>query len=206
MRVLVERRRVGRWCLAVGLTGRPRVIMRTLTHVPAIVGTRCPAVDLLPVVLADVVYEDVAGARLNGEFEGVAQAQSPDRPVTARSRGVEGVVGGDGAGTVFSTVFLTVTVRAGGVGGAACSRLPLPMRPRKNPKSSPRSSPQRALARMPWPALMSYLLGRLFSPHSAVPSPVSLSLLVGSSEPLKPVPPPSSHRAHIVHAPLPRSD
>src|SRR5215217_6133427 len=49
-----------------------------------------------------------------------------------------------GVGTVFSgagTGSSTVTVRAGGTGGAACSRLPALMRPRRNPTSSPKSSP-----------------------------------------------------------------
>jgi hypothetical protein len=49
-----------------------------------------------------------------------------------------------GAGTVFSgarTGFSTVTVRAGGTGGAASSRLPALIRPRRNPTSSPKSSP-----------------------------------------------------------------
>ena len=55
------------------------------------------------------------------------------------------------AGTVFSgtrmvfsgagTGSSTVTVRAGGRGGAASSRLPALMRPRRNPTSSPKSSP-----------------------------------------------------------------
>ena len=53
------------------------------------------------------------------------------------------------AGTVLSgarTVFSTVTVRAGGAGGAASSRLPL-MRPRRNPTSSPKSSPTASVSR-----------------------------------------------------------
>src|SRR5215204_5116432 len=48
------------------------------------------------------------------------------------------------AGTVFSgagTGFSTVTVRAGATDGAASSRLPALMRPRRNPTSSPKSSP-----------------------------------------------------------------
>ena len=54
-----------------------------------------------------------------------------------------------GAGTVLSgtrTVFSTVTVRAGGAGGAASSRLP-PMRPRRNPTSSPKSSPTASVSK-----------------------------------------------------------
>src|SRR5215208_1617260 len=50
-----------------------------------------------------------------------------------------------GVGTVFSgaaRVSSTVTVRAGGRGGAASSRLPALMRPRRNPTSSPKSSPK----------------------------------------------------------------
>ena len=50
-----------------------------------------------------------------------------------------------GVGTVFSgggAVSSTVTVRAGGRGGAASSRLPALMRPRRNPTSSPKSSPK----------------------------------------------------------------
>src|SRR5215212_8916461 len=49
-----------------------------------------------------------------------------------------------GAGTVFSgagTGSSTTTVRAGGTGGAASSRLPALMRPRRNPTNSPKSSP-----------------------------------------------------------------
>src|SRR5215211_27904 len=49
-----------------------------------------------------------------------------------------------GAGTLFSgagTGFSTVTVRTGGRGGAASSRLPALMRPRSNPTSSPKISP-----------------------------------------------------------------
>jgi hypothetical protein len=50
-----------------------------------------------------------------------------------------------GVGTVFSgggAVSSTVTVRAGGRGGAASSRLPALKRPRRNPTSSPKSSPK----------------------------------------------------------------
>ena len=61
-----------------------------------------------------------------GEGEAVAEAVAEAEVVAV----VAGTVR-SGAGTVFSTV----TVRADGTGGAACSRLLL-IRPRRNPKSS----------------------------------------------------------------------
>ena len=55
------------------------------------------------------------------------------------------------AGALFSgarTVFSTITLRAGGTGGEACSPLlPPMMRPRKNPTSSPTSSPTASVIR-----------------------------------------------------------
>jgi hypothetical protein len=68
---------------------------------PTEVGACRPPVYLLPRFLPYVVFEDGARSGLDGELEGVAQPQSPDRPVAARGRGVEGVVGGDGAGLVY---------------------------------------------------------------------------------------------------------
>jgi hypothetical protein len=78
----------------------------------------------------------------------------PRTPVNKESKGLkriplddqgeaEAVVVSVVVGTLFSIVFSTVTVRAGG--GAACSRLP-PMRPRRNPTSSPTSRPTASAA------------------------------------------------------------
>src|SRR5215204_4893735 len=67
--------------------------------------------------------------RISLDDQGEAEAEAEGVPVAVVSRAVF-----SGAATVFWTVFSTVTVRAGGAGGAAPSRLPPPMRPRKNPK------------------------------------------------------------------------
>ena len=64
---------------------------------PAVVGARLAGVDLLPSLLADVVYVDLAGTALDREGVGVAQALGPDGPVVAAGRVVEGVVLRDGS-------------------------------------------------------------------------------------------------------------
>ena len=71
---------------------------------------------------------------LGNQGEAVAEAVAAAEAVAEAVAEVVAVVAGtvrSGAGTVFSTV----TVRADGTGGAACSRLLL-IRPRRNPKSS----------------------------------------------------------------------
>src|SRR5207247_350308 len=47
---------------------------RPLPDVPAVVGVDLAVVDLLPVVVADVVDAELAGAGAEGDAEGVAQA------------------------------------------------------------------------------------------------------------------------------------
>src|SRR5215217_8549614 len=104
------RDRATRGCgIAVVLVGEDgvhvrRIVRHPLVDGPAEVGSLLKLVDLLPSVLPHVVYENGALAGLDGELEGVAQSQSPDRPVVARSRRVrvEGVVGGDGAVLVYA--------------------------------------------------------------------------------------------------------
>jgi hypothetical protein len=81
-----------------------------------------------------------------------------------------------GAGTVFSgarTGFSTVTVRAGGTGGAASSRLPALIRPRRNPTSSPKSSPTANVANHIRTALSSLTV---VLPGLALLLPIVLSL------------------------------
>ena len=80
---------------------------------------------------------------------------------------------------VFSTVFSTVTVRAGGAGGVALSLAPSPMRPRNNPNSSPRRSPTVSVSTnaLAGPGLlllavrMSLLLPMVLFPHRVLAYP-----------------------------------
>ena len=84
------------------------------------------------------------------------------------------------AGAPFSgarTVFSTITLRAGGTGGEACSPLLPPMMyPRKNPTSSPRSSPTASVIRnalagpgllLLFAVLMTLLLSMVLFPRSS---------------------------------------
>ena len=91
--------------------------------------------------LSELRQHEVLGMRLprtpvNEEFKGLPciplgnQGEAVAEAVAEVVAVVAGTVR-SGAGTVFSTV----TVRADGTGGAACSRLLL-IRPRRNPKSS----------------------------------------------------------------------
>ena len=91
------------------------------------------------------------------------------------------------AGTVFSTVFSIVTVRAGGLLGAACSPSPLPMRPKMYPKNSPKSSPTASVSKNALAGPDTPLAGlpRLL-PIILSPPVVSSVLLSGSPEPPNP--------------------
>src|SRR5829696_7241764 len=63
---------------------------------PPVVRSPCYPIDFFPAVLADLVDEHRARARLDVEADRLAQPERPDA-VFARGRTVEGVVGGDGA-------------------------------------------------------------------------------------------------------------
>ena len=84
----------------------------------------------------------------NTECKGLQRISFDDQGEAVAVAVAVAVVAGtvfSGVGTVFSgaaRVSSTVTVRAGGRGGAASSRLPALMRPRRNPTSSPKSSPK----------------------------------------------------------------
>jgi len=122
----------------------------------------------------------------------------------------EGVAVAVVSGALFSgarTVFSSVTVRAGGTGGAAPPRSPPTMRPRKNPKSSPKSSPTASVRRnaLAGPGLllavrMSLLLPMVLFPHRRS-VPTHWAFL--SEPPEVAMPYPSSHPARIVDAPCP---
>src|SRR5215212_1316436 len=99
---------------------------------------------------AEVRRTSLLSSRANEGGEGLRCIPLDDHGEAVAEAEAEAVVAGtafSGPRTVFSIVFSgprtvssILTVRAGGVGGAACSRPP-PMRPRKNPRSSPTSSP-----------------------------------------------------------------
>src|SRR5215207_1577857 len=78
-----------------------RVRLGAFISRPPVVRSRSPPIDLLPGILPHVVYEGRHPADHGHQLEGVAQSQGPDSPVFAGSRGVEGVVGGDGAVLVY---------------------------------------------------------------------------------------------------------
>src|SRR5574341_322970 len=59
---------------------------------PSIIRSGHAVIDLLPGTFADVVDEHAARAWLEGEGEGVAQAQSPDRAIDAGRLVVERIV------------------------------------------------------------------------------------------------------------------
>src|SRR5215210_3221291 len=133
---------------------------------PAYVLPRIP----LPRTLVNKECKGLQRISLDDQGEAVAVAVA----VTVAVAVVTGTVF-SGVGTVFSGVGTgssTVTVRAGGRGGAASSRLPALMRPRKNPTSNPKSSPTanvRTISGQPSPALRSSSLGLPFSSPSCYP-------------------------------------
>jgi hypothetical protein len=83
----------------------------------------------------------------NKECQGLQRISLDDQGKAVAVAVAVAVVAGtvfSGSGTLFSgagTGSSTVTVRAGGRGGAASSRLPALMRPRRNPTSNPKSNP-----------------------------------------------------------------
>src|SRR6185436_2499059 len=72
---------------------------------PAVI---CPAhalIDLLPFPLANVIDEETPGSWLDGEREGIAQAEGPDGTIHTRGHGKERIVRWDGSIAVQAQYF-----------------------------------------------------------------------------------------------------